>query len=189
MKKGERTIAQKKTFEPEQDFSGRGQRAAALLLMGLLLAYYTYQVSAGTPDVKAVFALLVFLVVAAFVGLLWLMPNRLYYALYDDHLEIGHLLGSRRILLENVRLVKPVEYALGRRSGSASLPGYYVGRFQSSLGKLTAYAGKPEGEGLLLLLNTGEMVLLTPKRAKLLREQLRRRLPEESVVEGDEPQS
>ena len=178
-----------RTFEPEQDFSGRGQRAAALLLMGLLLAYYTYRVSAGTANTKALFALLVFLVVAAFVGLLWLMPARLSYTIYDDHLEIGHLLGKRRILLENVRLVKPVEYALGRRSGSASLPGYYVGRFQSSLGKLTAYAGRPEGKGLLLLLNTGEMVLLTPKQARLMRERLRRSLPAAAVLEDDEPQA
>ncbi len=159
-------------FEPEQDFDGRFQRAAALLLMGLLLAYYTYRVAAGPDGWRAVFALLVFLVVAAFAGLLWLMPASLYYSLAGDRLEVGHLLGRRRILLENVRLVKPVEYALGRRSGSAAIPGYYVGRFQSSLGKLTAYAGKPAGEGLLLLLNTGEMVLLTPREAGLLRSRL-----------------
>ncbi len=182
-------MPQETTFEPDQDFSGRNQRAAALLLMGLLLAYYTDQVAAGPADRRALFSLLVFLVVTSFVGLLWLMPDRLRYFLGKDSLEIGHLLGKRRILLENVRLAKPVEFALGRRSGSASLPGYYVGRFQSNLGKLTAYAGRPEGQGLLLLLNTGEMVLLTPKKPRLMLSRLRRSLPDSAVVEDDEPQS
>ena len=60
-----------------------------------------------------------------------------------------------------------------------------MGRFQSNLGKLTAYAGRPQGEGVLLLLNTGEMVLLTPRKPKQLLAQLRQALPEGS---GDEKQ-
>jgi len=174
-----------RTFEPEQDFSGRTQRAAALLAMGLLLAYYTYRVAQGPADQRALSAYWVFLVVAAFAALLWWMPARLGYALENDMLEIKFFSGRRRILLEKVRAVEPVEYALGRRSGSAALPGYYVGRFQSNLGKLTAYAGRPQGEGVLLLLDGGEMVLLTPRKPKLLLTQLRKALPEGS---GDEKQ-
>ena len=165
------------TFEPDQDLSGRSQRAATLLLMGVLLAYYTYRVAGGATGQRALFALWVFAAVALFVALLWWMPQRLEYRLDGEALEIGHLLGKRKILLENVRAVEAVEYALGRRSGSAAIPGYYVGRFQSNLGKLTAYAGRPKGEGLLLLLHTGEIVLLTPKRARLLAARLRSRLP------------
>ncbi len=174
-----------KTFEPEQDFSGRRQRAAALLVMGLLLAYYTYRVAQGPADQRELFAFWVFLVVVAFAALLWWMPARLGYVLDKDALEVRFFSGRRRILLEKVRAVEPVEYALGRRSGSAALPGYYVGRFQSNLGKLTAYAGRPQGEGVLLLLDTGEMVLLTPRKPKLLLAQLRQALPEGS---GDEKQ-
>jgi hypothetical protein len=173
------------TFEPDQDFRGRGQRAAALMLMGVLLAYYTYRVAGGEAGQRAFFALWVFAVVALFVALLWWMPQRLVYRLNGEALEIGHLLGSRKILLENVRTVESVDYALGRRSGSAAIPGYYVGRFQSNLGKLTAYVGRPQGEGLLLLLHTGEMVLLTPKRARLLATRLRKHLPEGSGNEEE----
>ncbi len=177
-----------KTFEPDLDLSGRNLRALALLTMAAALAYYTYRVSAAPGMWPALLALWVFLLVAGSVALLWWMPARLRYELTDEALEIQTAFGRRRILLENLRAVEPVEYALGRRSGSAALPGYYVGRFQSSLGKLTAYAGRPAGEGLLLLLHTGEMVLLTPKQSGLLRERLRRLLPPATEVEDDEPQ-
>ena len=167
-----------KTFEVDRDTSGRPPRAAGLLLMGAALAYYAYGSAAGAPLGRALLALWVFLAVALFAALLWWMPARLRYALAEDALEIRHFLGTRRILLENVRRVEPVRYALGRRSGSAALPGYYVGRFQSNLDRLTAYAGRPAGEGVLLVLATGEQVLLSPRKPKLMLAQLRRGLTE-----------
>ena len=172
-----------KTFEVDRDTSSRPLRAAGLLFMGAALAYYAYGSAAGTPLGRALLALWVFLAVAFFAALLWWMPARLRYTLTKDALEIRHFLGTRRILLENVRRVEPVRYALGRRSGSAALPGYYVGRFQSNLDRLTAYAGRPAGEGVLLVLGTGEQVLLTPRKPKLLLAQLRQAVPEGS---GDE---
>lgn len=160
------------TFDPEFDTAGRPLRAAGLLLMGSALAYYAYGTTAGLPLARALVALWVFLIVAFFAGLLWWMPARLRYALSGKALEIQHFLGRRRIRLENLREVHEVAFALGRRSGSAALPGYYVGRFQSNLGRVTAYAGRAAGEGLLLVLHTGEQVLLTPKRAGLMRTRL-----------------
>ena len=167
-----------KTFDPDLDTAGRPLRAAGLLLMGAALAYYAYGTAAGLPLGRALVAVWVFLIVAFFVGLLWWMPARLRYRLSDRDLEIQHFLGRRRIQLENLREVHEVTFALGRRSGSAALPGYYVGRFQSNLGRLTAYTGRAAGEGVLLVLHTGEQVLLAPKRARLMLAQLRSALPE-----------
>ncbi len=160
------------TFDPDLDTTGRPLRAAGLLLMGAALAYYAYGTAAGLPPARALVALWVFLIVAFFVGLLWWMPARLRYVLTGEALEIQHFLGTRRILLENLCEVHEVPFALGRRSGSAALPGYYVGRFQSNLGRVTAYTGRAAGEGLLLTLHTGEQVLLAPKRAGLMRTRL-----------------
>jgi hypothetical protein len=165
------------TFDPDLDTAGRPLRAAGLLLMGAGLAYYAYGTAAGLPLARALVALWVFLIVAFFAALLWWMPARLRYALADETLEIRHFLGRRRILLENLREVHEVPFVLGRRSGSAALPGYYVGRFQSSLDRVTAYAGRPAGKGVLLELNTGEKVLLTPRRARLFVARLRKTLP------------
>ncbi len=161
-----------KTFEPDPDLSGRSPRALALLALAAALAYYTYRVSAAPGLWPALLALWVFLLVAGSAALLWWMPARLRYELADDALTVRTAFGRRRILMENLRAVEPVEYALGRRSGSAALPGYYVGRFQSNLGRVTAYTGRAAGKGLLLLLNTGEQVLLAPKRAGSMRTRL-----------------
>ncbi len=172
-----------KTFDPDPDTTGRPLRAAALLLLGAGLSWYAYGSSTGALPARALISLWAFLVVAVFTGLLWWMPARLRYLLDDGALVVQHFLGTRRILIENLREVQRVPFVLGRRSGSAALPGYYVGRFHSSLGRLTAYAGRPAGSGVLLVLNTGEQVLLTPRRPEQMAaalERARKKLEKES---------
>ncbi|GEM_PF-3077515 len=159
------------------DLRGRKTRAAAVALLALLITYYSYSVASVPNPARWLLSALVFLVTSSFAALLWLMPARLAYSLADGVLELKMLAGARRVRLENVTAVEEVDYALGRRNGSAALPGYYVGRFQSNLGKLTAYAGGPAGKGLLLALRSGELILLTPQDRQRLLKAVKNRLP------------
>jgi len=100
------------------------------------------------------------LVLAYFV---WLAPRRLGYRPGRKRLTITTFAGQREVAKDETASARLVDYRLGRKIAASELPGYYVGRFRSSLGEVRAFVGRKNGRGVLLELKNGEKILINPR--------------------------
>ena len=105
----------------------------------------------------------------ALVGLLasWMLrfPQMLAYEITNKGLSIQTHYGSEQVVKAQVRAARAIPYALKFSTKSKGhFPGYYVGFYQlPEVGKVTAYVAQNQGEGVLLELQSGEKVLLSPE--------------------------
>ncbi len=106
---------------------------------------------------------------------LYAAPRRLGYTLRGSTLELCTLTGTVRLPASALRGAERIDFALrlpwGARLGwpQSHLPGYYVGLFNAGgAGRVRAFAGERRGSGVLLRLERGAPVLLTPRDPEAL---------------------
>ncbi|WP_018111909.1 hypothetical protein [Thermus igniterrae] len=126
-----------------------------------------------TPEALPLLLALALLELPILIGLfLWLsrLPQELYYELQGPTLTVHFPFGKRLVHRSQVAEVRPIAYALPwwTRRGESAMPGYHRRRWRLGGKPVEVYVGARRGEGVLLVLKSGEGLLLNPEDPKPL---------------------
>jgi uncharacterized membrane protein len=99
------------------------------------------------------------------------------YELSTTSLAVNFGLIKKRFDYRLIAKVEIVNLRLLIRLFGASLPGFHWGLFKTSIGNAHVYATKIEGSFILLTLNDGERIVLSPEEPERFLETIKQRKP------------
>ncbi|MCW4017357.1 MAG: DUF1648 domain-containing protein [Candidatus Bathyarchaeota archaeon] len=144
-------------------------------IIAVPIILFVFLFSQGTP-IFAVGLSSVILAVLAVLGYLSFAGSNLNYAISDHNLKVNFSLIKKRIDYSKIVNAEAVNLNLTIRLFGASLPGFHWGLFKTSVGKAHVYATMISGDFIVITLNDGEKLVLSPAETTAFLEAMKKKI-------------